>query len=388
VETGYYRRPLPQDLVAFSSEEGRALFREALAAGGMEGYFRLSEQLHTQADPAFCGLSTLVVVLNALAVDPGRIWKGGWRWFGEEMLDCCVPLEQVRAKGITFGQLSCLARCNGAAVDARRGGEHDLASFRADVIDASSRSDGPIVVAAYDRGGLDQTGAGHYSPIGGYHAGRDLALVLDVARFKYPPHWVSLPRLFEAMQRTDPDTGKSRGWYRVQRSDAPPAVHFLVSCKEVPWEEVSRHVFDQIAGALASGKPSTAAGAIETTLRAVAWGAVARAVGTYPSGADSPPAHRAAVEALLGQLRATPLYAETARTIAAGGLPLDPELAAVIMFALPDEVFAALSREVRAELGALRDPPREAKLLGDEMARVRQQVGLIRELSAEQGAPG
>ena len=114
---GFYRRPLPAELVAFSSDEGKGLFREALAAGGMEGYFRLSEQLHTQADPAFCGLSTLVVVLNALAVDPGRIWKGSWRWFGEEMLDCCVPLDRVRAQGLTFGQLSCLARCNGRLTD-------------------------------------------------------------------------------------------------------------------------------------------------------------------------------------------------------------------------------------------------------------------------------
>ena len=29
-----------------------------------------------QDEPAFCGLGTLVTALNALAVDPGRIWKG------------------------------------------------------------------------------------------------------------------------------------------------------------------------------------------------------------------------------------------------------------------------------------------------------------------------
>ena len=42
----------------------------------MECYFRLAEQFRTQDDPAFCGLSTLTMVLNALAIDPGRIWKG------------------------------------------------------------------------------------------------------------------------------------------------------------------------------------------------------------------------------------------------------------------------------------------------------------------------
>lgn len=42
----------------------------------MESYFRLAEQFRTQDEPAFCGLSTLTMVLNALAVDPGRVWKG------------------------------------------------------------------------------------------------------------------------------------------------------------------------------------------------------------------------------------------------------------------------------------------------------------------------
>ena len=45
-------------------------------------------------------------------------------------------------------------------------------------------------------------------------AERDLVLILDTARFKYPPHWVPLPLLFEAMAPPDPDTGKPRGELR------------------------------------------------------------------------------------------------------------------------------------------------------------------------------
>jgi len=56
-----------------------------------------------------------------------------------------------------------------------------------------------------------QTGTGHFSPIGGYHAGQDMALILDVARFKYPPHWVPLQLLWEAMNTTDDSTGLLRG---------------------------------------------------------------------------------------------------------------------------------------------------------------------------------
>src|SRR5687768_10011214 len=120
VSDSFYRRPLPERLIAFASPEGRAIFQEALAAGTMESFFALSEQFHTQAEPAYCGLGSLVVALNALGIDPGRLWKGPWRWFGEEMLDCCVPLEVVKTRGITLAQLTCLAGCNGAKAEMRR----------------------------------------------------------------------------------------------------------------------------------------------------------------------------------------------------------------------------------------------------------------------------
>jgi glutathione gamma-glutamylcysteinyltransferase len=45
---------------------------------------------------------------------------------------------------------------------------------------------------SYSRKVLGQTGDGHFSPVGGYHPGKDLALIMDTARFKYPPHWVPL----------------------------------------------------------------------------------------------------------------------------------------------------------------------------------------------------
>jgi glutathione gamma-glutamylcysteinyltransferase len=102
-----YRRPLPSEAIAFSSLDGRKVFAEALAAGGMEGYFPLAEQFHTQSDPAFCGLGSLVVALNALGIDPGRLWKGPWRWFSEELLDCCKSLDEVRRSGITLDEAAC-----------------------------------------------------------------------------------------------------------------------------------------------------------------------------------------------------------------------------------------------------------------------------------------
>jgi hypothetical protein len=65
------------------------------------------------------------------------------------------------------------------------------------------------------RGVLNQTGTGHFSPIGGYNSSLDMVLIMDVARFKYPPHWVPLPLLHEAMQALDPDAQKPRGLLEV-----------------------------------------------------------------------------------------------------------------------------------------------------------------------------
>lgn len=70
------------------------------------------------------------MVLNALAIDPGRIWKGPWRWFDESMLECCEPLEVVRSRGICINKLDCLARCNGATTMCKYGDVTGIDEFR------------------------------------------------------------------------------------------------------------------------------------------------------------------------------------------------------------------------------------------------------------------
>lgn len=228
-----YRRPLPSDAIAFSSAEGRQVFAEALSAGGLAGYFPLAEQFHTQSDPAFCGLGSLVVALNALGIDPGRLWKGPWRWFAEELLDCCVPLAEIRKRGLDIDELACLGRCNGADVRVTRGDASNLGALRAAV--AAAAAGESVLIAAYDRSVLGQTGSGHFSPVAGYHPARDLVLVLDVARFKYPPHWLSLERLWRATHPIDPATGQARGWLVLSPRAQGIALGFSVICDGESW---------------------------------------------------------------------------------------------------------------------------------------------------------
>ncbi len=111
-------------------------------------------------------------------------------------------------------EFACLGRCNGADIEVHRGDVSSMEDWRSAL--AAAASGAAVVVAAYDRAAMGQTGSGHFSPIGGYHFRRDRALILDVARFKYPSHWVSAEQLWRAMKRMDPTTGLARGWLIIR----------------------------------------------------------------------------------------------------------------------------------------------------------------------------
>ncbi|CAH1424216.1 unnamed protein product [Lactuca virosa] len=243
---GLYRRVLPSPpAIDFASPEGKQLFIEAIQGGTMEGFFKLISYFQTQSEPAYCGLATLAMVLNALSIDPGRKWKGPWRWFDESMLDCCEPLEKVKAEGISFGKVVCLAHCSGAKVEAYRTNQSNIDDFRRHVI-ACSTSDDCHLISSYNRGTFKQTGSGHFSPIGGYHAGRDMVLVLDVARFKYPPHWVPLTLLWEAMDTIDDSSGFRRGFMLISRLHRSPALLYTLSCKHESWIKIAEYLVEDV----------------------------------------------------------------------------------------------------------------------------------------------
>jgi len=233
----FYQRKLPSETcVAFASREGKKLFKSALENNGLKSFYNLIEQHHTQTEPAFCGVSTLVLVLNALAVDPGQQWKGPWRWYEETMLNCCIDMEDIKQSGITLTDFQCLAFCQGLSVELQHCDEtSSLKEFRRVVERAcveEQQLDDQVVgegveeedngdddkkflkclVVSYNRKVLKQTGAGHFSPLAAYDAASDSVLILDTARFKYGAHWTKLPLIYEAMKPIDPDTGKSRGY--------------------------------------------------------------------------------------------------------------------------------------------------------------------------------
>jgi glutathione gamma-glutamylcysteinyltransferase len=350
-----YRRPLPAEAIAFSSPDGRRVFAEALSAGGLEGYFPLAEQFHTQSDPAFCGLGSLVVALNALGIDPGRLWRGPWRWFAEELLDCCVPLTEVQKRGLNIDELACLARCNGAQVELVHGEPGNLSSFRAAI--ASAAAGQAVLVVSYDRSALGQTGSGHFSPVGGYHPARDLALVLDVARFKYPPHWVAIERLWEATQPIDPATGRSRGWMALRPRPQGIALGFSVRCDGESWQGLAQRLSAIVSELSAATDVASLARAILPL------------VPHLELRVPSAPAHREALASARASLQELALHGQVTAAIGAERA----EAVTLLLLAIDD----VLTPAQRAALGELTLAHTNDPTLNGELGNVRAQLAAL-----------
>ncbi|GAA5828275.1 hypothetical protein JCM5353_003983 [Sporobolomyces roseus] len=217
--TSYYKRPLPSTCLPFNSPEGRRIFAN-LQQDDLDAYFLLSQHFLTQNEPAYCALGTLAMILNSLEMDPQRIWKGNWRWYSENLLDCCRPLEEVAQVGLTLPEFACLARCNGlsARVVSPSLVETDrktaLEEFRRDLKKATRAEE--IMAISYSRKVLGQTGTGHFSPVGAYSPSDDKLLVLDVARFKYPSYWISVELAYDSLVPIDDATGQPRGYVMLK----------------------------------------------------------------------------------------------------------------------------------------------------------------------------
>merc|ERR1712151_1391083 len=119
-----------------------------------------------------------------------RTWKGAWRWYSEDMLACCYgDAARVREEGLSFDMFRGLALCHGANVLERRAPvlaeatdqQHNdfINNFRAAVKTICQSHTREVLVISYSRATLGQTGAGHFSPIGGYHPESDSILILD-----------------------------------------------------------------------------------------------------------------------------------------------------------------------------------------------------------------
>jgi hypothetical protein len=261
----------------------------------------------------------------------------------------------VRERGLDLDELGCLARCNGADVELKRPDRAGFPEWRAAIADAAQARS--VLIASYDRKLLDQTGSGHFSPIGGYHRERDLVLVLDVARFKYPPHWVSTEKLYRAMEPADPATGKPRGWLTLRARSQGIALGFSLRCDDGSWRGLASRL-------VAAGELLAGATDLERAIDALL------PIGAHVElRAPAAAAHREALDDARATIQSLDLYARVLRATPAESA----EVVTLLLIAMADRLNGAAREVVAGNVSGLL----ENQSLLAEVANLRAQLSAI-----------
>lgn len=211
--------PLPPNLIGLGSPPGNHLL---IGSKAREAYWPLSLQFVTQQDQAYCGVATLVMVLNALKVQaPATPDIEPFRTFTQANV-LSNETERVLARAVLaehgmtldqFGQLLTSYAVTAVVVHADQSSLNRFRRLASRQLAGTDR----FVVVNYLRKAIGQEGGGHISPLGAYDAVTDRFLVLDVSRYKYPPVWVRTRELFAAMNTIDTDNGeRHRGFVLIR----------------------------------------------------------------------------------------------------------------------------------------------------------------------------
>lgn len=175
-----------------------------------------------QINQMFCGIASSAALLNSLRgmielpIDPTY---SPFHWATQNDIvrnDCFKQLwagvdkEQVIVGPLRLDMaselLGCLLSGQGYDVEGYHMDPDQISEDEArDMIRDAVLNEKARVIINYDRGGIGQgpLGHGHFSPIGGYNHDLDAFLIMDVAKYKYPPVWVPSSNLFSGISTID-----------------------------------------------------------------------------------------------------------------------------------------------------------------------------------------
>ena len=213
--------PLSSNLIGFNTPESEQLL---MTSKSRADFFPLSMQFVSQDNLAYCGVASIVMVLNSLKIPAPetpeyRRYKVFTQdnFFDNPKTQKVVPQKKVARSGMTLQQLGgLLGSYDGVKVKVYHAGDSSLAEFRKLAVENLKQPDNFILVN-YLRKEIGQQRGGHISPIAAYHQGTDRFLILDVSRYKYPPVWVKAADLYKAMNTVDSSYNKTRGFVFVSK---------------------------------------------------------------------------------------------------------------------------------------------------------------------------
>ena len=121
---------------------------------------------------------------------------------------------------MTLDQIGGILALEPVKAEVHHASDSSVEEFRK-LASAYLRESGHFVIVNYLRKALGEERGGHISPLAAYDAKTDRFLILDVARYKYPPVWVKTADMFAAMNTSDAaNDNKSRGFVLVTAAAA------------------------------------------------------------------------------------------------------------------------------------------------------------------------
>lgn len=235
-------------LLPFAAPEGLERLTRASASASAD-FAALANQFEAQSNAAFCGPTSVAIVLNALHAhqpdlprDRSRLQAADLRHFpatfdpslprytqdnvipqgrktraqvlGEPMPVAGRPGQLAPDFGYQLRQLDELLQAHGLRTQLRVV-DADLseARIRAELVANLQRADDYVIVA-YRRDAVGQKGGGHISPLGAYDAASDSVLVLDVNPTQAGWVWMPVATLVRGMRSFD--TLENRGYIQVR----------------------------------------------------------------------------------------------------------------------------------------------------------------------------
>lgn len=209
---------LPDNLTGFSSAAGESFLAESTAK---ESYFPLASNFLTQKTQAYCGVASIVMVLNALNVPAPAVPEyEPYKTFTQdnvlnERTEAILPREVLDKQGMTLDQIGAILSTQPIKAEVRHASDASLEQFRTQASSFLAKP-GHFVIVNYLRKAMGQEKGGHISPLAAYDEKADRFLILDVARYKYPPVWVTTADLFGAMNTVDSDNeNRTRGYVLI-----------------------------------------------------------------------------------------------------------------------------------------------------------------------------
>ena len=124
---------LPDNLTQFSTHDGEVYFGESDAR---EAYFPLASNFLTQKTQAYCGVASIVMVLNALGLPAPAVPEyEPYRTFTQdnvlsERTDVVLPRETLAHQGMTLDQLGGILATQPVKAEVHRTADSTVDEFR------------------------------------------------------------------------------------------------------------------------------------------------------------------------------------------------------------------------------------------------------------------